>query len=172
MDTNERLIPANARWRPTSESRAENCRRVAAHAPERFKKYSDYFFFIHVDPVLRFWHSLGMFAGIAFFALLVFNISNWPWNLVLYSLGVLFFYGFGVISHYFYDGGVAKTGRKHFWDSLFTVIYFNTLTAFGLYQRRLRRFVEEYPFTIEAYELLPKSEWERRRGISSRATES
>jgi hypothetical protein len=155
------LFPRNSCWIPTRESRAICRQRVTAAQPSQFKSYQDYFFFLHIDPVLRFWHTIGMFAGVAFFVLLVLNWTNWYWNVGFYLLGVLFFYGFGILSHYAYDGGAAKTVRKHFLDSTPTVIYINLLTVSFLYQKRLCEFVREYPFTVTAYDLVPKEEWRR-----------
>lgn len=158
-------------WWPSPNVRAASRNRVAAFEPAQFEKYSDYFFFIHIDPILRFWHALGMIAGIGFFVLLLFNWTNWYWNVVYYVLGVFFFYIVGIISHHVYDGGGAKTERKQFFDSFPTVIYINLLTATGLYQSRLRRFVEKYPFTIEAYALVPRSELASRRARLESAKE-
>jgi len=150
------LIPPNVRWIPNAATRAENRRRLAPYDSSHFKRYSDYFFFLHFDPVQRFWHAVGMWVGIGLFGMI------WAWRdrplaaLGIFAVGFVFFYGFGLFSHLAYDGGAAKTEPGHFLDSMPTVIYINVLSTTGLYQRRLRAFVAEYPFTAEAYGLLPK----------------
>lgn len=158
----EPLIPSNTRWIPNKASRQASQDRLDRYGADLFESYNEYFFFMHVDPVLRFWHTIGMFAGTLFFVMLAIKWNVWPLNLTYYLLGVLFFYGFGILSHYAYDGGDAKTGVSRFVSTFPTVVRFNLLTATGLYQRELRKFVAKYPVTVEAYGLLPRSEFKRR----------
>jgi len=153
LSSPRRLVPATTRWIPNRWSRQLSRERVRDYDSSQFETYADYFFFLHIDPVQRFWHSYGMFAGIGFFTGLFLNWNVWPLNLIFYLLGVLHFYGFGLISHLVYDGGSAKTEGRHFWDTMPTVIYFNTLTATFQYQKALKKFIRKYPFVIEAYGL-------------------
>jgi len=84
--------------------------------------------------------------------------SGWQLNTLLYYLlGVFFFYGLGVISHYIYDGGAAKSDPNFFWTTTKVVIEVNLYTILGIYDRRLRAFVNKYPFTQKAFELEEKS---------------
>lgn len=152
------IRPRRSKWIPTHADRKFAQDRVARWGPEHFETYAEYFFSIHLDPYLRFWHSIGMIVGLIMFSWLISNWiffhAGWKEDLVLYLLGVLHFYGFGIISHYIYDGGAAKTELGHFWDTTWEVVRFNTLTMTGKYQAELERFLKKYPFLIEAYDLI------------------
>jgi hypothetical protein len=111
--------------------------------PTKFQDFRDWFFTIHIDPVQRWIHTIGMFIGSYFFIIMWFQ-----WNLltlVYYLLGVFFFYGLGIISHRLYDGGVEKSYLRFFHKTLFYVLEINFLTLFGLYDKRLRNFLQKYP---------------------------
>ena len=160
------LIPRNANLTPTTDQRRNNQKRIEGLSSQNFKKYSDYFFFIHIDPYLRFWHWTGMLIGLYFFTLLFIGLpSSWSLALAKLSLGIFFFYGLALVAHYLYDGGAAKTEPGHFIDSTPTIIYINLLSGIGLYQKRLQRFIAEYPFTVKAFDLIERPTlWERLKG--------
>ena len=165
MKKKEPLIPAATRWIPTPESRAICKKIISAYPPERFEKYTDYFVFVHFDPVQRFWHWVGMLIGTSSFVALAFHWNRFPQNLIYYVLGVFFFYGFGVLSHTAYDDGTGKTQPRRFLETFPTVIHFNVLTLLGRYPVFLEKFIEKYPFAIEAWDLIPLSEYRRRRNL-------
>ena len=143
--------PKNTKWIMDPATKAKNLKRVLAFGPERFDCYQDYFFFVHIDPVQRFWHSMGMVVGLFFFTMLFYSWSIW--SILFYFLGVFFFYGIGVISHAYYDGHSGKSEIKYFHITTPTVIKINLLTLSGLYQKYLDKFIQKYPFTVEAFEL-------------------
>ena len=155
------LVPQNTRWLPTRKSRQESRERLGCYSSAHFKSYADYFFFLHFDPVLRFWHAIGMWVGIVLFMITPMVSHSWIQAGVMTFLGFFYFYGFGLLSHMVYDGGAAKTEAGHFLDSMPTVMYINWLSTSGRYQKRLQAFITEYPFTVEVYRLVRRSELHR-----------
>lgn len=146
-----RYKPKHTKWVMDPTTKSKNLKRVLEFGPERFESYQDYFFFVHIDPIQRFWHSMGMVVGLFFFTLLFYSWNIW--SILFYFLGVFFFYGIGVISHAYYDGHTGKSEIKYFHITTPTVIKINLLTLTGLYQRNLNKFVQKYPFTVDAFEL-------------------
>lgn len=117
----------------------------------RFDNFTDWFFFTHIDPILRIWHSLGMIGGVLLFALaaILWNI----WSIPVFVLGVVFFYGFGLISHALYAGGSGKTTPDRYHNSIGITIKINLSTATGTYRRHLETFLEKYPFVARELDL-------------------
>ena len=145
------LVPKNSRFFPTTEQRKQSAARVQNYPPEKFETYNDWFFYIHIDPVQRMIHTFGMYVGLFFFTMI---FIDWSYqSIYYYLLGVFFLYGLGVISHLIYDQGQAKSAPRYFLSTLIVVIEFNLATTFGYYDKKLRKFIEKYPFVKEAYEL-------------------
>ncbi|MBT3586009.1 MAG: hypothetical protein HN509_13970 [Halobacteriovoraceae bacterium] len=144
-------IVTSKKWRLATSDRDRNSARMLAHPPERFETYQDWFFFSHIDPVQRFWHCLGMIIGTPMFLLLFYFWNSW--SVLFYLLGVFFFYGFGVLSHLYYDGSKGRSEMRNFHLTTWLVIKINYWTFFGFYPKVLGKFVEKYPFTKEAFEL-------------------
>lgn len=150
------LIPKSARLIPTAESRKFHQARNEQFTPEKFEHYNDWFYFIHVDPFLRWIHAIGMMIGfiLYFFAAYEFWIFGFTFGVVAnFMVGVFFFYFLPLISHYIYDGGSAKSTPDKFHSTLIPVIHINLLTLTGQYDKWLRKFIEKYPFTMEAWQL-------------------
>lgn len=143
--------PRNTKWIMDKTTRESNLYRVSKFGPEKFENYQDYFFFVHIDPIQRFWHAGGMIIG-TFFFFMIFYVWN-IWSLLFYLLGVFFFYGIGVISHAYYDGHSGRSELKYFHVTTPVVIKINLLTLFGLYQKTLDKFIKKYPFTVEAFDM-------------------
>lgn len=153
------LIPKSTRLLPNKSTRLFHLERNRAYGPEKFQKYNDWFYFIHIDPIIRWWHGLGMMIGIIlyFFAALDAWIFGFGMAMVTKVLaGVFFFYFLPLISHYIYDGGTAKSTPDKFHSTLIPVIHINLLTLTGQYDRWLRKFIEKYPFVVEAWNLEEK----------------
>jgi hypothetical protein len=144
------LVSALAALVPTPAARERNRRRVRMYGPERFASYRDYFWFGHVDPVLRWWHAIGMVAGVVLFPLAV--LLRDP---LLFLAGVVFFYGLGYVSHVIYDGGAARTDYRYFLPSIPWIIEINLRTLGGGFEPCLRDLAERYPFVRQAYGLDP-----------------
>jgi hypothetical protein len=143
--------PKNTRWIMDPTTRALNLKRVSSFGPDKFDSYQDYFFFVHIDPIQRFWHSMGMIVGLFFFYMLFYS---WDlWSILYYFLGVFFFYGVGVLSHAYYDGHSGKSEIRYFHVTTPTVIKINLLTLTGLYQNYLKKFIQKYPFTVDAFDM-------------------
>jgi len=146
--------PRNSKWIVDSKTRSVNLARVDKYGPEHFENYQDYFFFVHIDPIQRFWHSIGMIIGTYFFFMLFYSWNIW--SILYYFLGVFFFYGFGVISHAYYDGHSGRSEAKYFHLTTPTVIKINLLTLTGTYQKYLNTFIKKYPFTVDAFDMETK----------------
>jgi hypothetical protein len=131
--------------------RATNAERNRVYGEDRFDSFEDRFFFLHIDPIQRCWHALGMFGGLLFYglAILAWNERSLGWA----ALGVFFFYGFGLMSHLLYDGGTGRSDQGRFRRSTPVVIEINLRSTFGTYSRKLEKFIEKYPFVTEAYDL-------------------
>lgn len=145
------IRPKNSKWIADDELRKFNSKRVLDYPVEKFETFEDWFYFVHIDPYQRFWHTLGMFVGTFFFFMLFYSWS--ALSFVYYPLGVFFFYVLGIISHLYYDGGNGKSDWRFFHRSTSVVIKVNTLTFFGLYPLSLAKFIKKYPFVLEAYDL-------------------
>ncbi|PCJ46856.1 MAG: hypothetical protein COA99_01910 [Moraxellaceae bacterium] len=147
-------FPNDLRFWPSGEDRQKAQQRVSSYNLEWFDSERDFFFFQHINPYQRLWHAVGMYGGLLFFFLMLYSWSYW--SILYYLLGVLFFYGFGLISHYIYDGGAAKSQLSSLVESFEWVVRFNLQTTFGTYHAELSRFIEKYPFVVDAYSLEPK----------------
>lgn len=153
------LAPKSSRLLPSKDTRAFHLDRNGKYGPEKFQSYNDWFYFIHIDPILRWWHAGGMVIGSLFYIFAALDF--WVFGLTLAMtikifVGVFFFYCLPLISHYIYDGGTAKSSPDKFHSTLIPVIHINLLTLTGRYDQWLRKFIEKYPFTTEAWQLEEK----------------
>lgn len=148
---------ATSLW-PSSEERSRSAARVHTFGPERFERYEDYFFFLHIDPRNRAIHVIGMLIGMAWFAwsaMLLYRLS--PWCLATFVIGHLFFTGFGVLGHVIYDGtSEARTSARYALKAFPWILAINFRTLSLTYQPLLARFVERYPFAVEAFDLVER----------------
>lgn len=153
------LIPKSSRLLPSKASRQFHLERNRKYGPDKFQCYNDWFYFIHIDPILRWWHGLGMMTGIIFYIFAALDL--WVFGLGLsciikFLVGVFFFYFLPLISHFIYDGGTAKSSPDKFHSTLIPVVHINLLTLTGSYDSWLRKFIEKYPFTKDAWDLEEK----------------
>lgn len=153
------LIPKATRLIPNKTTRLFHLQRNAKYGPEKFQSYNDWFYFIHLDPVLRWWHGIGMMTGIIFY--IFAGLDAWIFGFGLSTIikilvGVFFFYFLPLISHYVYEGGTPKSPPSKFHSTLIPVIHINLLTLTGQYDPWLRKFIEKYPFTTGAWDLEEK----------------
>jgi hypothetical protein len=152
----QKLIPRFSQLLPNKESRLFHSERSRHYGIDQFQTYNDWFYFIHIDPVLRWWHAIGMVIGTTYFVKMGLDYKAFGIGKIMgihYLLGVFFFYVLPLMSHYFYDGGHSKSTVKQFHSTLIPVIHINFLTLTGLYDSWLRNFIKKYPFTIKAWEL-------------------
>jgi hypothetical protein len=150
------LSPKSARLIPTVESRRFHQLRNDNFTPDKFQEYNDWFYFIHVDPCLRWIHAIGMMIGLILyfysgFEFWIFGFT--PGVVIKFLSGAFFFYFLPLISHHIYDGGSAKSTPDKFHSTLIPVIHINLLTLSGQYDKWLRKFILKYPFTVEAWQL-------------------
>lgn len=150
------LTPKSARLIPSPETKQFHRERNDKYTPDKFEKYNDWFYFIHVDPFLRWIHAIGMMIGLIMYFYSGFEL--WIFGMtvgvvVKFFTGVFFFYFLPLISHYIYDGGTAKSTPDRFHSTLIPVIHINLLTLTGQYDKWLRKFIVKYPFTVEAWQL-------------------
>lgn len=150
------LIPRTCRLIPTARTRQTNYEIVTRNPPERFDGYVDWFYFIHVDPVQRVIHLVGMLVGVGVFArsFLALVAARWLAAAGLYLVGVFFFYGFGVISHAIYDRGAAESDPAYWHLTLPAVVYINLCTLIGRYDWILDDLMARYPFTRAEWDLV------------------
>lgn len=154
------LIPRSSRAFPNQGSRDFHRERNALYTPENFENYNDWFYFIHVDPYLRWIHAVGMVLGFVLY--FIAGLKLWLFGFTLecvliFLTGLFFFYFLPLISHFFYDGGTAKSTPDKFHSTLIPVIHINLLTLTGRYDLWLRKFIQKYPFTVKAWELEEKN---------------
>jgi hypothetical protein len=150
------LRPKHSRPIPDKETRAFQIARNLRYTPENFDNYTDWFYFIHIDPYTRALHAAGMVIGVSSYILSLFLFMSFGFYLdVLTALfaGAFFFYVFPLLSHYLYDGGGAKSTPDKFLPTLLPVIQINLMTLTGRFDPWLREFVKKYPFTVEAWAL-------------------
>ena len=150
------LVPRSTRLIPNQESKSFHRKRNSLFTPDRFETYNDWFYFIHVDPFIRWVHAIGMMIG--FILYFIAGYKCWITGItvevsLIFLTGVFFFYFLPLISHFIYDGGTAKSTPDKFHSTLIPVIHINLLTLSGRYDEWLRAFIKKYPFTIEAWEL-------------------
>lgn len=153
------LVPRRARLVPTKATREHAFQVIRRHPPEDFERYADWFYFLHVDPVQRWIHLVGMILGTYLFYLAYLSCLGgaWAWGLLLGVVGTGPFYGFGVLSHLVYDRGAAKSDPAYWHVTFFTVVYINLATASLQYSRTLRRFVERYPWVAREWDLVERT---------------
>lgn len=144
---------------PSQESRAFHTNRNLNFTVDKFQTYNDWFYFIHVDAIIRWIHAIGMVLGfiLYYFSAYEWWIAGFSTSVVIkFLIGVFFFYFLPLISHYIYDGGSAKSTPDRFHSTLIPVIHINLLTLTGRYDKWLRKFIQKYPFTVEAWKLEEK----------------
>lgn len=145
---------------PNSESRQFHMARNAVYTPDKFQSYNDWFYFIHVDHYLRWIHAVSMVIGIFLYFISAYKLWIFGFKadtIITFFIGMFFFYFLPLISHYIYDGGSAKSTPDKFHSTLVPVIHINVMTLFGTYDSWLRKFIEKYPFTHEAWQLEEKN---------------
>ena len=146
---------------PSKESREFHIKRTLHYTPDKFESYNDWFYFIHVDPYMRWIHALGMVIGVILylFSAIQIILNGFGWKPVIeFFVGMFFFYFLPLISHHIYDGGKANATPDKFLPTLIPVIHINLLTITGTYDKWLRKFMVKYPFTKEAWALEDKPE--------------
>lgn len=142
---------------PSEKSRAFHIKRNQIYTQDRFEKYNDWFYFIHLDPATRWIHAIGMIIGsflylISAYQVWIFGISFSVFILILTAM--FFFFFLPLISHYIYDGGEAKSTPDKFISTFIPVVHINLMTLTGTFDSWLARFIEKYPFTVEAWDLV------------------
>jgi len=153
------LTPRFSRIIPYEEERSRMNSVIESSDPEKFETYADWFFFIHIDPVSRFIHLVGMLTGIYLFINCVQLLisGEYFYSIALLPVGIFFFYQFGVIGHLIFDKGSVKSDPKYWSVTLPAVIYINLLTLTGTYGLALRKHAEKYPFVIDEWQLVERS---------------
>ncbi len=144
---------------PTRESRSIHADRIAKYTPDKFQTYNDWFYFIHVDPVVRWIHAFGMVVGTFLYVISAYELIIFGFGLsflVKFFVGMFFFFFLPSISHFVYDGGGARSTPDKFHSTLIPVIHINLMTLTGKYDQWLRKFIQKYPFTVEAWKLEEK----------------
>lgn len=153
---NKAYISRHSRLVPTKSSREFHLERNSRYTPDKFQTYNDWFYFIHVDPFIRWIHAFGMIVGCFLYIISIYEfiIFGFGWAPVIkFFVGMFFFYFLPLISHFIYDGGTAKSTPDKFHSTLIPVIHINLLTITGRYDKWLRQFIQKYPFTVEAWQL-------------------
>jgi hypothetical protein len=151
-----RWRPRDAAWWPSADARARARQRFADVTPERFEAFEDYFFFLHIHPMNRWVHTVGMLIGTAIFgwSLVLLIAGSW-WCVAAFVLGHVFFTGFGIFGHWLYDGAAyVRTEAVSFLRAFPWVIRINVDTLTGRFTHRLAPFVERYPFVRDAWDLV------------------
>lgn len=150
------LIPKSARLIPTGETKNFHKLRNQQYGPDKFKCYNDWFYFIHVDPYLRWIHAMGMILGLILYFFSAYKFFLFGVNkesIGIFFSGVFFFYFLPLISHYFYEGRGQKPTPDKFHSTLIPVIHINLMTLTGRYDKWLKKFIIKYPFTSVAWQL-------------------
>ncbi len=166
------LIPKESSFFPSKRLREINSLIPIKYGPDFFETYNDWFYFIHIDPVQRLIHSIGMLIGYAMFLALSIDLINGfqIYHLLGFLIATFFYYGFGLFSHLIFDGGKAMSTPGHFIETLPVVHSFNFLTLIGKYDNSLRTFVKKYPFVVEAYDLIEIEEFELFNYLTNKKT--
>lgn len=149
---NTLLIPKHTRVFPTEKSRTHAANINYQFGPSDFDSYNDWFYFIHIDPIQRIIHAIGMVIGSIMYLIMLYEWSLW--SIIYYFIGTFFFYILGVISHIIYDKGTARSEGKYIITTFWPVIRINLLTITKKYDHDLREFVKKYPFVKDAHELI------------------
>ena len=157
-DRPARWRPRVLAWWPTSAQRAVARDRVLETPPEAFESFQDYFFFIHIHPLNRAVHVMGMLMGIPIFiASGAWLLAGSWWCVPVFLVGHVFFTGFGIAGHVLYDGtAMARTSRANFFKAFPWVVRINLETLTGRYPVRLAAFVERYPWVKDRWDLIER----------------
>lgn len=152
-------IPQSSRFIPIRAERQRLFEAIRNRNKEDFHSYWDWFFYIHICPISRFIHWVGMLLGLYFYTQFFFEIGKVSWWISLSDLiiGIICFYYFGVISHLIYDNIAGKVVPKYWYITFWAVIYINLITMFGLYGRELKKQIKKYPFINDDWQLVDKT---------------
>jgi hypothetical protein len=87
------LSPTSSRLVPNKKSRTFHLERNNKYFHDQFESYNDWFYFIHIDPVIRWWHASGMVAGLGFYALAAFQAMTigLSWTVFIEAIIGVFF---------------------------------------------------------------------------------
>lgn len=121
--------------------------RIRALRPEQFASYRDYFAALHLNPVVRWIHAIGMFIGTAIFAFGVASRSVW---LVLASGSAYYFVP--LFSHLVFDGCSPRNEAPDPITGHLQAIWMNVRTLVGSVRREEAALVRRYPFLASIYQ--------------------
>ncbi len=127
-------------------TKKERSDKIKALDPDQFESYEDYFLAIHLNPRVALMHSVGFVIGLFIFPLAIYFLS---WYLFIIYL--CFFYGFGFISHYLFDGVPSRTAKEAPWKSFEYAIKVNLLYMLGRLPKVRRELFNKYDFLENVY---------------------
>lgn len=115
--------------------------------PNDFKNYEDYFYYLHLNPNVRYAHLVGTIIGLLILPFALYTLKWW-----MFLVYFFFFYGFGFLGHWVFDGVVSRTAGEAPWLSF---IYASKINLYSLRPKLIRnldvKFYEKYPFVREVY---------------------
>lgn len=114
--------------------------------PSEFESYRDSFIALHLNTYTQLMHLIGAIIGILFFIL-----SIYFHNLILFLINIFFFYGFGFLSHYLFDGIISRTAKEAPWGSFRYAVELNILFLTGKIKSIEQELFSKYPFLISVY---------------------
>lgn len=127
-------------------NRASRKKLLYQYQPSDFENYYDYFFYLHLNDSVKTMHNVGMITG-----LLLLPFAIYFMNIYLFVIYFIFFYGFGFISHWIYDGNVSRTAGEAPWLSFKYATKINLLALTGKIHKQEEEFLKKYPFTKKVY---------------------
>ena len=138
-------------------SRAFRQKHIKTYQVADFDSFDDYFFYIHLNPAVRWAHAWGSALGaiLLFWGLYVLILDR-SWLPLLVATAL--YYGIGFLSHFLFDGVFFETGkydpdaaaspRQAFFQSYRSLILLILNTFSGKALALEQAFIARYPHTL------------------------
>lgn len=130
---------------PTTSKR-ERKERLESLNPSEFGSYRDFFYALHLNQRTQQMHLIGALIGPIFFVLSIVHLNVW-----FFLINLFFFYGFGFLSHYLFDGVVSRTAKEAPWGSFRFALEINWFCLTGKMKKIEQDFLLKYPFVKSIY---------------------
>ncbi len=129
---------------PTKRSLRAN--KLAELNPNMFDNYRDFFIALHLNRNTAIMHLIGTLIGLAILPYALYTLKWW-----IFLIYFFFFYGFGFLSHFIFDGLVSRTAKEAPWGSFIYALEINLFVLTGKMGSIQKRMFDQYPFLVEIY---------------------
>ena len=129
-----------------NKSRRELKESLSQLEPKDFDSYEEYFWALHLNESVVIMHLIGFVLGLAILPYALYTLQ-WP----LFVVYFFFFYGFGFLSHWIFDGIPSRTAKEAPWGSFIYAVDVNLSFLTGRFQKKQHELLSKYPKLRDIY---------------------